>query len=129
MVFMGAHFVELIGKLYLDHPGPPFMFFRQKETTISLPENYVVGSSYPSGHSLRIFFLALIIVFFAARLTKNRVVPLLFFFGAAFFIAATTALGKVVLGHHWPSDIIAGALIGLSAGFAAISFFQTKPLT
>lgn len=124
LVYASAHIVELVGKLFLDHPGPPFMFYRLKEPAFFFPENYVSGASYPSGHSLRAFFFAVIITYFVAKLMKNK--PAAFFITAAvaFSVASSVAIGKVVLGHHWTSDVVAGSLLGLSFGFFAISIYQ-----
>lgn len=119
-----AHFVELVGKLYLDHPGPPFMFYRLREPEFLFPGSYVTGSSYPSGHSLRAYFLAIIIAYLVTRLTKNKFVTFLLLLGTTLCFASILALGKVILGHHWPSDTIGGAMIGLSFGFFTVAIYQ-----
>ncbi len=114
--FAAAHFVELVGKLYLDHPGPPFMFYRFKEQLL-FPELYVVGSSYPSGHSLRAMFLAVLFSYFLLKIFKKK--PLIKFISLSvlWVTALCLMLGKVVLGQHWASDVVGGMLLGLSFGF------------
>jgi membrane-associated phospholipid phosphatase len=56
--YIGAHFLELIGKLILSQPPPPFQFYKL-QSNVWFPSNYVAegANSYPSGHSLRAFFL------------------------------------------------------------------------
>ena len=119
--FVLAHIIELIGKMFLQHPGPPFMFFRY-DLPFLFPSSYVQpGSSYPSGHSLRTVFIALItcgIIFTSKRLTNSRKFYIL-------VIAAITAimlLSRISLGEHWTTDVIGGMLIGISFGFLSLLF-------
>ena len=66
------------------------------------------GSSFPSGHAARIFTVATIIslnVRFPVRIV-------------AFAIAVVVALSRVFLGLHWPTDVMAGALLGILVAFA-----------
>ena len=58
--FAIAHLVEIVGKSILHHPGPPHIFFRYNIDFL-FPSSYVQpGSSYPSGHVLRIVFVSVI---------------------------------------------------------------------
>jgi undecaprenyl-diphosphatase len=61
-------------------------------------------SSFPSDHAAVYFGLALVIWQHSRRLGI-----------AAFFWAAVTVLPRIYLGLHWPSDILAGALLGMIA--------------
>jgi len=58
--------------------------------------------SFPSGHALHAFSFALLLSAFHPALA-----PLLWSF------AALAALARVVLGLHFPSDVLIGALIGI----------------
>ena len=65
--FGAAHVVELFGKAFLHHLGPPYLFFRY-DLNLFFPSTYVKpGFSYPSGHSLRVAFITVILTFFILK--------------------------------------------------------------
>lgn len=119
-LYFGAQGLEYFLKERLRQPGPPFQFQRHfTETTFD--KDYVqAGYSYPSGHSFRAAFIALLIIYIAFRKwglsVKSVIVG-----GAAAGGAAFIMLGKMVLGAHWASDIIGGAI--LAASMVALVIF------
>jgi undecaprenyl-diphosphatase len=60
--------------------------------------------SFPSGHASRAFAMATLI----ALGTRPRVGA------AAFVFAALVGLSRIYLGLHWPSDVLAGAVLGVT---------------
>ena len=64
-VFYGIlHVLEIFGKVVVEHPGPPFMFFRN-DIDFAFPSSHVAtGYSYPSGHSARTAFINTKIIHF-----------------------------------------------------------------
>jgi undecaprenyl-diphosphatase len=64
-------------------------------------------ASFPSGHSASSFAAATALASF-----YPGIAPL------AFLLATGVALSRVHLGHHFPSDVIVGALIGVTSGTA-----------
>jgi decaprenylphosphoryl-5-phosphoribose phosphatase len=60
--------------------------------------------SFPSAHATSSF---------AVATAMTRVAPEA---GVAFLLAALLALGRPYLGMHYPSDVIAGALLGVALG-------------
>lgn len=73
------------------------------------------ASSFPSGHTVGAFAIAGVIAF-GARAWTLRIVALL--------IASAIAASRVLTFRHWPSDVIASAIIGLAFGW----FFATALL-
>jgi undecaprenyl-diphosphatase len=72
------------------------------------PDKY----SFPSGHSITAFAVALSIGLFYPELQA----PLL---AVAFLIASS----RIILGMHFLSDVLAGSAIGAALGFASYHLF------
>lgn len=79
--------------------------FKRRLALVVGPEP--VDSSFPSGHTAGSFAAATAL---AAAYPKDR--PILL------GLAAAVGLSRVYLGHHFPSDVIAGAAIGAAIGSA-----------
>lgn len=89
-------FTELIRYFY-DRPRP----FEVLSSIYRLLE-HSPGGSFPSGHAAFFFALAASIFFYRK------------IWGIVFFLAALSiGLGRVAAGLHWPSDILAGAVLGI----------------
>ena len=87
---------------------------------------YAVSSSFPSGHAMSSVIVYGTVAYLAARLQRNARSRWLTLSFAAFIIASICA-SRVYLGVHYPSDIVAGLIIGLAwAGFcmAALEALQ-----
>ncbi|HEU5162699.1 MAG TPA: phosphatase PAP2 family protein, partial [Thermoanaerobaculia bacterium] len=66
------------------------------------------ASSFPSGHTVGAFAIAGVITF-ASRSIAFR--------GASLLIATAVAFSRVLTFRHWPSDVVASAMIGLAFGW------------
>jgi len=95
-------FCEII-KLLVNRPRP--FEVHQVVQLIS----YEVGQSFPSGHAAFFFALAMAVYFF------NKRASWWFFVGAALI-----GLSRIYVGIHYPSDILAGALVGLFSGWLVV---------
>lgn len=77
-------------------------------TILAVPLDDVSDPAFPSGHATRAFAVAL---FLSLRTRDWR-------WGAPLFAyAALVAVSRVYVGVHWPSDVLAGALLGLAWAF------------
>lgn len=73
-----------------------------------IPES---GSSLPSGHMAFFFALAMVIYFYNKR------------WGIWYFsFSALIGIARIFVGVHWPTDIIAGIVIGILCGILVHSF-------
>ncbi len=64
------------------------------------------GHSFPSGHTLFFFALATGVSFYYPKTS------ILFFLGTI-----SIALGRISAGVHWPSDVLAGAVLGVATAY------------
>lgn len=73
------------------------------------------GGSFPSGHAVALFAVAMITFLFLRRYPtyggwRREAVWL-------FAIAALTGVLRIFAGIHWPSDVLGGALIGILSAY------------
>ena len=80
---------------------------------------YIRGgaNSFPSGHTVAAFALGGVLIF-ASRNTPLRIVALL--------LACFVAVARVLAFRHWPSDVLASALISLLAAWVAQASTSAK---
>ncbi|KKW43592.1 MAG: PAP2 family protein [Parcubacteria group bacterium GW2011_GWB1_57_6] len=70
--------------------------------------------SFPSGHAAFFFAMATAVGFYNRK------------WGIILFVAATlVTVSRVIAGIHYPSDILAGALLGIAVAYA-VRFFARK---
>jgi len=66
--------------------------------------------SFPSGHTMTAFSIALVVSYFYPSLE-----------GMLFFVAFSIAVSRIVLGMHFLSDVLAGIVLGVALGCASIT--------
>ena len=73
----------------------------------------VASWSFPSGHAMSATVVYMTVAYLAARLQKRHVARLATLAVAAAIVAAI-CFSRLYLGVHYPSDVLAGVIIGLS---------------
>ena len=83
------------------------------------------GWSFPSGHAACSFAVAMFVALRAHTLTRHHR-----WVGMVMFVYATlVAWSRVVLGVHYPSDILAGSALGIAIGalfVAALGYWERR---
>jgi undecaprenyl-diphosphatase len=74
--------------------------------------------SFPSGHTMTAFSIALVLSYYYPSLEATF-----------FFLALSIAFSRIVLGMHFLSDVLAGMVLGVALGCAAITIFASMGLT
>lgn len=116
--------LEIFGKLFVYHPGPPY-FMHRTNIPFSFPSFYVhTDYSYPSGHTLRLTFITLVILFILIR-NKNHF-NTLFWSCLAFSFILIVGISRVYLGEHWTTDVMGGFLLGSSLALITGICLPTK---
>jgi undecaprenyl-diphosphatase len=114
---MGGLVLNSILKAGFDRPRPQLFTWG----------THALTSSFPSGHAMSAAIVYGTVAYLAARLQRRRAARAATLLVAAVLIVLI-CLSRLFLGVHYPSDVIAGVLVGLAwAGFcmAMLEVFQT----
>ena len=91
--------------------------FERPRPSIFVPVVHTVSSSFPSGHAMSSAIVYGTVAYLAARLHRRRWARWLVMM-FALVVIALISLSRMYLGVHYPSDVLAGVIIGLAwAGF------------
>lgn len=117
-IFVGVGFPGLISALLKRGIGRGRPEAWTPEAPLSFqPLNWTAydHQSFPSGHATTSFALAMVIGFLWPKL-----------FWPAIVVAVLIASSRLFLGEHYPTDILAGAVLGTIGAYAVRSLFVAR---
>jgi undecaprenyl-diphosphatase len=100
---LGGLLLNNVLKLGFDRPRPQFFEWG----------THAMSSSFPSGHAMSAAIVYPTVAYLAARVQKSlpaRIVTL----SAAGLLVLLICFSRVYLGVHYPSDVLAGVIVGLA---------------
>ena len=124
LLFGGEHRFEALGAAVISATLSVFLFLCLKRlagrsrpcqiephcwATLLPPDQF----SFPSGHTMTAFAVAIPLLLFYPTLTVGLL-----------FCALSIAASRILLGMHFLSDVLAGALIGTGLGYLGYLAFQ-----
>ena len=84
--------------------------------------------AYPSGHMVQLVAVYGLLVWFWVRSSRSLLEQLIAWLLLA-ALALATAVARLRVGAHWPSDLVAGAILGaalLAAGIVALRYAEEQ---
>lgn len=99
----GGQIISTLVKNIVERPRPDIVAPLALETSWS----------FPSGHAMMSMIAYLTFAAVLARSFK-RPAPRLFLLGAALLLSLMIGASRLYIGVHWPSDVLAGWLLGLA---------------
>lgn len=103
--------VSAAGGLVLN--GVLKLGFNRPRPDVIVHAVHTVSSSFPSGHAMSSAIVYGTVAYLAARLHRRRWARWLVM-TFAFMVIVLTSASRMYLGVHYPSDVVAGVIIGLS---------------
>jgi membrane-associated phospholipid phosphatase len=120
IIFLSSAFIaQLLKRLVFSEFRRPFAELGDTHELYSVPGvEQVMTLSFPSGHTVTIFALA---IFAATTLFSKK-------WGLLLLISASLiGFSRVYLGQHYVADVYFGSIIGMVAGVTMVVFFK-QPL-
>jgi undecaprenyl-diphosphatase len=113
---LGGLLLNMVLKLGFDRPRPQYFTWG----------THAVSSSFPSGHAMSAAIVYPTVAYLAARLHESWLGRFLTLFTAALLVALIS-LSRVYLGVHYPSDVLAGVIVGLAwSAFCMVTLEVTQ---
>ena len=114
---LAGFIVVAIGGGFLLNVALKHSFSRPRPAVVPLLAPPETSSSFPSGHSMSSAVVYITMGALLARSSSRRA-DKIFLFGAAFLVSGMIALSRVILGVHYPTDVLAGWSVGAAWALA-----------
>jgi undecaprenyl-diphosphatase len=122
VAIVGGSVLNLILKAGFDRPRPEVFAWRV---------DYAGQASFPSGHAMLSMVVYWTLAYLVSRLERPRLLRVLTWISALLLIVLVGA-SRVYLGVHYPSDVLAGFVIGFvwaticAAGMEVLRYFRYR---
>jgi membrane-associated phospholipid phosphatase len=113
-VFVLGSILSPVIKHYFDYPRP----FAILGNSVVVVGPTLQTHGFVSGHTLTAFLVAALV--FYSYQTR--------WVFCAVLVAALVGISRIMVGAHWPADVLIGALVGWGAGILAINLANAIPL-
>ncbi len=90
------------------------------------PEEFLENNAFPSGHASAITAFAGLVIVLVIMLIRRKVVRRLLTV-VMVLLVAIVALDRVLLGRHYPSDVVGGILLGSGIVLLVLSLYSPYP--
>jgi YegS/Rv2252/BmrU family lipid kinase len=90
------------------------------------PTDLVTNHAFPSGHATSVTAFAGIVVVLVHMFVRRRAVRLLLT-AAVVLVVVVVMIDRVLLGRHFPSDVIAGGFLGLGMVLVGLAVYPPQP--
>lgn len=110
----GGLALNLVLKLFFDRPRPHVIVWGTN----------AVSSSFPSGHAMSATIVYSTVAYLAARLAQRRWERWIVMCLAA-IVVVLISVSRLYLGVHYPSDVLAGAVVGLAWAAFCMATLET----
>jgi undecaprenyl-diphosphatase len=119
---IGAGLINSVLKISFNRPRPDVFPWRTQHVGLA---------SFPSGHAMTSIVVYGTLAFLIARLAPTKWLRRLVW-TVAMLVVVTVGLSRLYLGVHYPSDVLAGFVIGgawaiiCALGMEAVRYFRTR---
>lgn len=109
--------VAVAGSLFLTTQGKTMTGRARPPLTEAVPP-FEHSPSFPSGHTLNTFVIATVLAYLVLLYVRSRRGRILTLAGLVVF-SVLMGTSRIYLGHHWLTDVLAGAVTGIAWALAA----------